>query len=258
MSDVKQQVKTFLEKCEEVKSCKFIMATTKIRDLLKVIVNSSELYSLFRKVCENFNYTEAKRKYLITVSNSVINKSYVVLPEILGERLAFIFCLLADFDNDSLNFNSFLQCYYTEDGSYFSSYHAFCDQIIVSLQQIIAEVYKDEIVSGFVSEGSEILPIQEENTVKSTANPQLAQKIQEIILIISKEKEILLSSSISDLEKKAGIIMLDELVSSVKNRNMSQISALLSGYNYFSLYNNCVSENLAFLIQTLSIYRSFL
>lgn len=47
MSGTKEQVLTFLEKCEELKKCKFIMATSKIKDLLKCIVNSPDLYKLF-------------------------------------------------------------------------------------------------------------------------------------------------------------------------------------------------------------------
>lgn len=258
MSTIKEQIKIFLEKCEEVKSCKFIMATTKIKDLLKSIVNSPELYLLFKKVCENFDYITAKRKYLLTVSNGVINKSYVVLPEILGERLAFIFCLLAEFDNNSLNFNNFLQSYYPEDGSYYSSYHAFCDQIIVSLQEIIVEVYKDELCVEYVAESEAIPPVQETSFVENTANAQLAQKIQEIFLIISKEQQILSSTTLSDAEKKAGMIILSEITNAVKNKNIVQIGALLSGYNYFALYNNCVSENLAFLIESLSIFGTLL
>ena len=93
MTDTKEQIKSFLDKCEELKSCKFIMATTKIKDLLKCIVNCPELYRLFEAVTKDFNYISAKSRCLVTVNDGVFTRSYVVLPDTVGQRLAFIFCL---------------------------------------------------------------------------------------------------------------------------------------------------------------------
>ena len=113
----KTQLMDFLDKCEEVKSCKFIMATTKIKDLLKSIVNSAELYELFQTVATNFDYNEAKRKCFIEAQGAY-GESRVALPDTMGERLEFIFCLLVEYDSKANNFNSFFQKYYPKYGSY--------------------------------------------------------------------------------------------------------------------------------------------
>ena len=131
------QIKDFLSKCEEVKNCKFIMATTRIKDLLKSIVNSAELYELFNTVAANFDYTAAKQKCL--VDDPAFGHSKVLLPDTIGDRLAFIFCLLVEFDRNDINFNAFLQKYYPKDGSYYASYHLFCDEVIGSLESIICD-----------------------------------------------------------------------------------------------------------------------
>ena len=106
------------------------MATTKIKDLLKCIVNCPELYRLFETVTKNFDYPAAKSECLVSVNDGVLPTDCVVLPETVGRRLAFIFCLLVEFDKDTVNFNDFLRLYFPEDGSYFASYRAFCNIII--------------------------------------------------------------------------------------------------------------------------------
>ena len=112
MPNTKEQVLSFLEKCEELKNCKFIMATTKIKDLLKCIVNCPELYRLFETVTKNFDYPAAKSECLVSVNDGVLPTDCVVLPETVGRRLAFIFCLLVEFDKDTVNFNDFLRLYF--------------------------------------------------------------------------------------------------------------------------------------------------
>ena len=143
MNDTKAEVKDFLEKCELLRKSKFIMATTRIKDILKSIVNSKTLYELFHAVTERFDYITAKRRYLQTYQDGFLTKSMLVLPENPAERLAFIFCLLVEFDHDSINFNNFLQRYFAEDGSYFSSFHSFCDTVIGSMEELISDLFRE-------------------------------------------------------------------------------------------------------------------
>lgn len=247
MVKVKNEVRLFLDKCEEIKSCKFIMATTKIKDLLKCIVNSSELYGLFREVTQNFNYPEAKSRYLITHSDGYLNKSYLILPEDASDKLAFIFCLLVEFDRDSVNFNSFLQQYYAEDGSYYSSYHAFCNDVICSLQNIVASLFEKELA---LQEEEEIAPIQKEADV---GNPYLASVLTQIDFIIRREIEHVAQTELSQDEKDVGTNMLTELFNAIKKGNFSLISALIQGYRYFSACTNTFSEYFSELTSCISI-----
>ena len=247
MDDTKSQVLTFLEKCEELKNCKFIMATTKIKDILKCIVNNSQLYSLFDTVTKNFDYIEAKSKYLVTVDDGLTRKSCVNLPQRVGERLAFIFCLLVEFDRDTLNFNSFLQQYFPEDDSYFASYRAFCSTIINSLEDMIKQVFKEQ----FEDEEEYVKPAPSGDSLR-------AKLISEISLDISSEKQYIMQSSIPREEKEGAYKMLSELNNAVKEGNEPLIDALICGYNYFVLYNKCVSDGIAPLIETLAEYEKVL
>ena len=243
MSDTKEQVLSFLDKCEELKSCIFIMATTKIKDLLKCIVNCPDLYRLFETVTNGFNYLEAKSQCLLTVNDGIFTRSYVVLPQTVGQRLAFIFCLLVEFDKDNINLNDFLRQYFPEDGSYFASYQAFCNTVIKGLQDCISQVFREEIAL-----------IQEESDKSS-----LAGEISSALgVALSQEMDFISKSQIADEEKENGLKMLTALAKNLKAGNVENIDALLCGYSYFVLNNKCVSEGIAEIIELIEAYEKTL
>lgn len=251
MEDVRAEVSDFINKCEEFKICKFIMATTKIKDLLKSIVNSRTLYELFTSAASSFDYPEAKSKYLLEVNDGLSNRGLVVLPESVTDRIAFIFCLLVEFDRDTINFNWFLQKYYTDDGSFYGSYYAFCEHIINSLEQAI---------KGFFIKELESVPRQSTEGVAQCdvsqvqANGKLPQLLSAISLLIAQEKQFILESAVPDDDKEAGYRMLDEIFLALKNSKLDTANALVCGYNYYILYNNCISDNIQSLFEKIEEY----
>ena len=242
MLSTKEQVLSFLEKCDELKKCKFIMATTKIKDLLKCIVNSPELYKLFDTVTKDFNYPEQKLRCLLTTDDGIIKRNYVVLPRTVGHRLAFIFCLFVEFDRDTFNFNDFLQYYFREDGSYFASYQAFCNTFIVGLEDLIKQIYKEQLATPD--------PVKPVNS-KPKNNANVASLLSSISISIEAEKQYIYNSNIPKDEKANGYKLLNTLFNAARSGDEELIDALICGYNYFILYNRCVSEGVAPLIETL-------
>ncbi len=239
MTDTKEQVLSFIEKCEEIKKCKFIMATTRIKDLLKCIVNCSELYRLFETVTKGFDYPAAKRQFLITSNDGIFSNSCVVLPEKVGVRLAFIFCLLVEFDRDSLNFNDFLRTYYAEDGSYFASYQAFCKHIIEGLQSAVMQVFEAKLA-------------EEKPDVKP--NSRMAELLTMLGLLISNEIQFISERTISSEDRESGEKILSQLAEAIISKDKETIDALMCGYNYFVLYNKCVSDSTEELVRTVAVY----
>ena len=244
MSDTKEQVLSFLDKCEELKSCKFIMATTKIKDLLKCIVNCPDLYRLFETVTKDFNYLAAKSQCLVTVNDGIFTRNYVVLPQTVGQRLAFIFCLLVEFDKDNINLNDFLRQYFPEDGSYFASYQAFCNTVIKGLQDCISQVFREEIAQ-----------IEEEAVKPSTIAGEISSALG---VALSQEMDFISKSKIADEEKENGLKMLAALAKNLKAGNVENIDALLCGYSYFVLNDKCVSEGMPELIELIEAYEKTL
>lgn len=238
METVKAQITDFLNKCEELKSCKFIMATTKIKDLLKSIVNSPELYELFNTVATGFDYPAVKQRCFIDSG-----RCRVALPDTVGERLAFIFCLLVEFDRNEINFNAFLQKYYPKDGSFYASYHLFCDEVIVSLENIICDVYRKELEA---EEPAMIAPRAQGGVQALPQAPNGAA-----LILINAEKEAVASSELPPEDKEAALSILTALENAVKSYDRALIQSLTCGYNYFALYTNFVSLSLSDLFNEL-------
>lgn len=236
--DTKEQVISFIDCCEEIKSCKFIMATTKIKELLKTIVNCPSIYRLFEAVTKDFDYLSVKAKCLVTTNDGIFSKSFVILPKTLGERLAFLFCLLVEFDRETVNFNDFLRRYYPEEGSYYASYQGFCTQIIDSLAECIAKVFQDELST----------PVLRLEQTAPSANAKKAELISAINISVSEEINYLRNCSLPVEDKESAIKILNGVLSAVKAENEELIDALVCGYNYFVLFNKCESDGLEKLL----------
>ena len=252
MSSTKEQILNFIDKCEELKNCKFIMATTKIKDLLKAIVNCPELYRLFETVTQNFDYLAEKRKALVTVDDGVYKRNCVVLPQTVGTRLAFIFCLFVEFDKDTLNFNDFLRTYFPEDGSYYASYHAFCNLIINSLQDMLRQVFREQLATPDEN------PAQSESGDGIQPNAEKANVLSALDLLISEEQQYIFQSKIPNDDKEGGIRMLGQLFIALKRGDEELADALICGYNYFVLFHKCVSDGVERLIETIAEYEKLL
>ncbi len=253
----KTQLTDFLDKCEEAKNCKFIMATTKIKDILKAIVNSADLYELFNTVAANFDYIAAKQKCFVE-AEGMYGNCKLVLPDTIGDRLAFIFCLLVEFDRNDINFNAFLQKYYPSDGSYYASYHLFCDEVIGSLEAIICDIFQDVL-----EEPQQALP-QPQPTAQipyAPAQPvvpdmNMAAQINTVCMLIESEKENLETSTLSDEDKEAAYSMLVSLADAVRAGDAKLIKSLTCGYNYLVMQTVFVSDTLAVLFEALGDYIS--
>lgn len=246
---VVREVNSFLDKCEEMRKCKFIVAPTKIKDLLRCIVNSAELHQLFAAVTKDFDYLAAKSSCFITTNDGVVNRSYVVLPEAIGDRLAFIFCLFVEFDRDSINFNAFLRKYFYEDGSYYASYQVFCDLIVGCLERVIEDIYANEL-SEAQKAADEAAAAAEEVVPYS----EMARALSAISLAIAQEKKFVFESGLPADDKEAGLNMLTELEKAVKGGSGKLVEALICGYNYYIIYNNIVSDGISSLIEMIKEY----
>ncbi|MDE6691196.1 MAG: hypothetical protein K2K04_04415, partial [Clostridia bacterium] len=226
-----------------------------IKDLLKSIVNSADLYELFNTVAANFDYIAAKQRCFVE-AEGMYGNSKLVLPDTIGDRLAFIFCLLVEFDRNDINFNAFLQKYYPKDGSYYASYHLFCDEVIGSLEAIICDVFHDVL-----EEPQQALPQSEPAPQISYSVPQpsvpnasSAAQINTVCMLIESEKENLELSPLSEEDKEAARAMLTSLTDAVRNGDGNLIKSLTCGYNYLVMQTVFVSDTLAVMFEALGDY----
>lgn len=245
MNAIVEQISSFSEKCDEMKNCKFIMATTKIKDLLKCIVNCPELYRLFETVTKDFDYPAFKATCLVCPDDGTLPLNKVVLPQTVGQRLAFIFCLLVEFDRGTLNFNDFLRQFYPEDGSYFASYQAFCNTVIKSLQDCVLQVFREQIEAEAEAESR-----------FDESSAQTSEILSALGVAVAREMKFVTDSNIDADDKENGLRILSRLALALKEGDEELIDALLCGYNYFALHCRCASDGVAELIKLIEVYEN--
>ena len=252
MESVKVKLTDFLNKCEEVKNCKFIMATTKIKDLLKSIVNSAELYELFNTVASRFDYIAAKERCFVD-TDDFFGRSHIVLPDTRGDRLAFIFCLLVEIDRGDIQINAFLQKYYPKDGSYYASYHMFCEEIIGSLESIICDVFARDLAEPAPAAIEESAPSA---IPQRTIDSELVGRINALSMLITRELDFIASRPLSEEDMDAAATILTRLAVAIKACDGEDVSALACGYNYFVMHTGAVSETVEMLFDEIGKFIS--
>ena len=164
MDSGKGQIDIFLRRCDELMRTSFILADAKIGDLLKAVTTSDLLYAFFRDITQNFDYVAAQLRYMNYVPYPGSRKHLLLLPEDSTEKLAFIFCLLVDFDAGRIDLGAFLQEYFYEDGSVYGSFYAFSNQVIKPFKSAVRTMFRGGKPAQAAETGSpeEVQPTPEE------------------------------------------------------------------------------------------------
>ena len=85
-----QELALFLERADEFIDSKYILADIKIVNLLKTIVASETLLAIFKNCLADFNFEQAKKKYLVQSKYLSSDKGEFVMPN--SSRVA-CFCV---------------------------------------------------------------------------------------------------------------------------------------------------------------------
>lgn len=214
MQDKYAQMQRFFIACDELISGKYILADNKISEVLKAIAASEELTGLFTAVTERFDYPAAKQKYLRYPSEPGGTKGAAYLPAERGDLIAFIFCLLVDFDTKVMRLQDFLRKFFHEDGSFTASYTLFVERMIRPFRDIVRDCFPELARPGSVSRERE----------------EALDKIGEIINL---ERGRMLRATLNPVDADACTLILDELYAAAGRRDTAELKALLCGYSYF-------------------------
>ena len=209
MDTIEEQVVNFSSKCDELMQAKFILAPSKISELLRAIAVSPALVSLFEKAARQFNYLQAQEKYMLPSPDGTENKGILLLPEDPMERIAFIFCILVDIDNQNVNFNLFLQTFFAEDGSYTQAFELFLSQVIRPFKAVVCE----ELIPRPAEPQKPLFGVK--------ANEKRAKRNKKAIFsamlpLIKAEVADLNNYSLAQHDRNAGNFLLNELYAAVK------------------------------------------
>ena len=201
MDTGREQIDLFLRRCDEVMQSKFIIAESKISELLKSIATSDLLYAFFRDLTKDFDYAAAKRRYLHYAPDSS-QKNRLLFPDDPAEMLAFIFCLLVDIDNRDPDLSDFLQRYFYEDGSFYESFYAFCNQVIKPFKNAVKVMFRHGVFRASSDRRVSFAPL------------------------VAAERDSVYASRLSDADKVDALLILNALAGAKEETR----AALLAGY----------------------------
>ena len=236
----------FLEKSEDLINSNYILADVKIVGVLKAIATSDMICALFKSCLNEFDYEEAKERYFVVSQYIAKDKRVFVLPESSKDIIAFVFSCLMDIDNKVVSLPNFLDKYFYEDGSSFSSYSLFVNQMIKPFVSTVKSLLED-IISGKVSDPNDAVKkiedkkerIRREKEKERQKEKELQKKtygenLKNVRRILLERKSYFQSSRISDIEKAERTLVIDELVSAIDSEKQDKITYAFLCYYYMA------------------------
>ncbi|MCI9504184.1 MAG: hypothetical protein HFE26_02175 [Clostridia bacterium] len=226
MERTHEQIIKFVTACDELISAKYAAAEKRIADVLKAVAGGKELENLFSAVTRNFDYAKAKRSYLRFPAFAGAAHGAAYLPAERGDVLAFVFCLLVEFDAGAMPLGDFLLRYFYVDGSYTASYMQFAERMIVPFRDIVKSCFPESL--------------------NRTVGEELREKESEALSAAGEWAEAESSRAAqcdrNVGEKVAAEVMLSQIKTAVGRNDAAAAKALLCGYRYFLLYSGAPSE----------------
>ena len=125
--------------CNDIINGKFILANYKIANILKNISNSKEVYNLLANCLNNFDF---EREFSRAQLRSASHTTKLVLPTEKEKLLPFVFCLLYNLDNNSINFDTFLREFYRSENGHGEEFASFANAVVVPFRDFIAQHFE--------------------------------------------------------------------------------------------------------------------
>ncbi len=131
----KEEIERFLEACDELINCKFLVAEYKIAKLLKAIASSSDICDLISDCLSSYN---RDREFARTYVQDSHGQFVCLMPTEEYKIVALVFCTLADIDNKKIDFTDFIKRFF---GGVENPYQNFVETMIVPFKALVAEAF---------------------------------------------------------------------------------------------------------------------
>ena len=166
--DKTEELNTFLARADELIESKYIVADIKIVNLLKSIASSETLLAIFKNCLTDFDFEDAKKKYLVKSEYLSSEKGEFILPDSSREILAFIFCVLMAIDAKEIELSDFIKKYFYEDGSYSAGFATFVNAMIKPFRNTVKSI-TESVIEGKIQDPIEALSEEEERRKREEA-----------------------------------------------------------------------------------------
>ncbi len=187
-------IEEFIASCDDLITCKFLVAEFKIQKLLQQLAKTDEVCSLVGECLEQYN---RDREFAKTFIQDGHGEFMCDMPEEEYKVIALVFCTLVDIDNKKIDFTDFVKRFFGREENAFES---FIKTMVIPFRNLIAEAFgypkinlgseeidenknvDDEDVSNYSEENMNDDEEHTENEESEQNNFILAQKIAVQIL----------------------------------------------------------------------------
>ncbi len=148
---MEENIKNFIQSCDELIACKYLVAEYKIQQMLKQLANASDVCDLVGDCLEQFNRDREFAKAYVQDGHGGF---MYVSPQEEYKIIALVFCTLVDIDGKKIDFTDFIKRFF---GQCENPFGAFIEQMIVPFRNLIAEAFgygfqEEEKVQGEAEE----------------------------------------------------------------------------------------------------------
>lgn len=222
-----QEVQNFLNACDELINCKFLVAEYKITKLLQSIAGSSDICSLISECLQSYN---RDREFARTYIQDGHGEFVCVMPTEEYKIVALVFCTLADIDNKKIDFTDFIKRFF---GNSENPYQAFIETMIIPFKSLISEAF----VAGYNEKENK--EDEEEQNFKNYETSEEVENIeQEDKFEISTKIAVQILSELEDLRESQLVADARNVATSIiKTANLRDecvLMALAASLRYMS------------------------
>ncbi|MBQ7453215.1 MAG: hypothetical protein IJS68_02985 [Clostridia bacterium] len=209
----------FTSACDSMISSKYILVDKRLGDVLKSIASTRQVFNLISECMVNFSF----ERELEIATNRM---GRLTLPEEPHKAIAFIFCLLNLLDDKKINFNQFLNKYYSNDENGAGPYATFCNQVVLR--------FKNLIVSILIGAPEPKIVKVEETEKKENSN--ISQEVCDRLLFLAKDYKSYVHGVKKLKRSKCTRSELQDQVQAfivaVENKHVEYMYALILGIKY--------------------------
>ena len=133
MNDVNME--GFISACDELITCKYLVAEYKIQKMLKELAKCEAACTLIGDCLEQFN---REREFAKAFVQNSYGEFVCVMPTEEYKIIALVFCTLVDIDNKKIDFTDFVRRFFGREDE---SFHLFLATMVIPFRNLLAEAF---------------------------------------------------------------------------------------------------------------------
>ena len=240
MPSRQNSVNKFLVAVDNLCNSKYIMANSKVFEVITVINQSKLLSDMIKYFVKDFDYYNC----FINALNEKDGVKYFKLPQRSTEVIAFVYLLLNEVNYKRIQLSDLLD-YFDASKNYEQAYVKFCSEVLSPFKSYVYSAAM-QIINVTSGVGSEVVYEKEPETTTEKEVPVKKVSISATILrLIELDSLAVRSSRISKDEKEDLLFVLDTFSEVIRGKDSEKIKlCFLAYYHAFKPYRK-IKNNLS-------------